>query len=123
MSGTSSVQLKASDVITVATNMTGAFIGAATGAARARDLEQHEFAQLIEDIHRYHLECASGRLSRSDAQELINDAIDDVQSTLATAAAIRQDAVAGAMNVAMKVLSDAINTVLKAAFAGFAFSL
>lgn len=103
--------------------MTGAFIAAATGAARARDLEQHEFAQLIEDIHRYHVEYRNGTLSQRDAQELINDAMEDVQSTLATATAIRQDAIAGAMNVAIKVLSDAIHTVLNAAFAGFAFTL
>jgi hypothetical protein len=118
-----SSQLKATDLISVATDMTNAFIGAAVRAAGAKDFEQREFAQLIEDIHRYQLEFRHGRLSQRDAQELIDDAVQDTQSTLATATAMRQDAITGAMNAAINVLSQAIRTTLNAAFAGFAFTL
>lgn len=116
-------QLKLSDLVPVAGNMTNAFTGALAGAAQARQLEQQEFVQLVEDIQRYHAEFKSGTLDKDDAQELINDAIEDTQSTLATAMAIREDAAAAAMNAAMKILEQAIQTTLSAAFTGFVFAL
>jgi hypothetical protein len=92
-------------------------------SSQASALEQHEFAQLIEDIHRYHQEYKNGQLSRPDAQELINDAIDDAQSTIATARGMREDSVRAATNAALQVLQKAIETTLSAAFTGFVFAL
>jgi hypothetical protein len=104
-------------------DMLTAFGKAINGSFSADAFVRHELTQLVEDIQNYNALYRSKALSARDAQDLINGAIEAIPNVIATGAAIREDSVKIALNAAMQVLSQAIQTTLKAVFAGFAFTL
>jgi len=96
---------------------------AIAGNFEITDFERAEISGLISDIARYNQQAAAGLITEDLAQQNINEAIDDVQGTIATANSLRTDTAAIAMQAGMKVLAGLIQTTLAAAFTAFKFAL
>lgn len=115
--------LNPADLAQAASNMLTAFGGAITGYFQASANEKQELTQLIVDIQQYNLQYQSGDLTKKGAQRFIQEAIQDATDTMQTYAQIREAQADAAMNAALQILEQAIQTTLSAAFAGFAFAL
>jgi hypothetical protein len=94
-----------------------------SGASQVEQIVNHEFSQLIEDLHSYYVQYRSGQLNKRDAQFLITQRRSQVPAILALRAGLQANLAQQITNDGIKAIQEAFNTVLAAAFSGFKFAL